>query len=1469
MAKPPQTREEAQRAIAQMMRQQPKLERQLSMEMSRLTDSDGNPVYTQEQINEEIARLRGMSFEVGYAPDKLDIAYEADAFYVAPPAQTVQPFKSDLQKMLDAAKLQTRIPLDQKTDTVRGKFDETFNPRVFTTMYLDQLVSQGMDVNQAAMYTEGLQGTYDYYIRKGLKRDEALQKALDTSNEMQSIGMDLKKLPNFAQTQSKDLNVFEIQKIEGDLPDLTESQMAYIDGIRSSQIEVLRESYQNSLKNKRVPHMKITVDGYSRDIPTDLYTFLDENLPYYPEGTYITRDRSLEDAMRGKRVEVLNEGAETLMKTSAYNLEDLAEVEARKDVGKNKDSWFLDPEAKKHVLENAEDFYDRGIFSHDTATGGTVETPVGYGFRGLFSLMSGTYGLLYAPLANYGMDIAGEYIAKPLAKAGGALLQDLGYEVPEGSVPTSLYRDAPQSLEELGERVAGSLEEIDKLEEKRQEYLKKTMPNYVNVNNTAMGRMAEQLARGGGIMTGGLDVAKVQEYEPGSAAAMAFVGLVADLKNPVDNFIFDVQRAIFPKIGGVARQRKTDKMLMEANLGLDKLPTRLEETFRQTMRYQLGDDRHIGNFVYKTLPKEYQKKIGEVTDVQDIRNLQAAKIRHNLEAYEMFQDMAGKGFTNVEIAAKLKGTPMETTSMYRLIDKNPMVNQKTLQQTMESGFIKTENVPSLDNYAEVQQIYRTLKPGMTFEPVAQTLLKNPKYGKDVRYKSAIRLIEDLIRKRHGKNHKLTENDIANIGISYRHRASMMAMADLIPDVGKLAKILAVSPNTYVTEKQKEKIMDVFNKDRATMIWRKANAQNGTDVVRMPGQKIEADYVRGAYEYEEDWNKMIYYYATEDTDDVVVSVRNLTYEERDVLHNTISAAPLKQFQKERMLRNLDDRQQISTKDWNQLVDARIDNIAEQMSMGMIEQDQVRLNDMQQLNLSEAFGHVSRESLLQNINVAIKKFLETDDDLAAKFKAMITKRDPATRSAFQKTSFLQTEQQVLRKLPNEMNVALESIDENIERVLKNTQKYNVPVKDITRVEALQAFSVGEFQKSPAGILGQKNRLDDMFQFFLQQFVYAAEMKPNYSEIDFFFSQKKNIAQTMYTPKGKKALRVFIEQRMDEVIDNPHEVATIFMETANEWAKLVQNAPLMRRLKYLDNKIKVKTIQFDMDNLADKYKELVVQMYHYSVVQKAQTKMIVDVILPKLPEVFLETMRPKININRPQYNELLKDFMKYMLSPKKPTYEDQVNYAKKLLNEFSRTVDVTGTELESTYTNLSKNLKENIAENAVEYFKNQNESLKSRQRKFKLDLQDKIIKANKNVDDAITNAKKLLEQAEQNKFAITKTKGTTRAQRKEAVDLYNKRAEATDKKVKELKAEKPRIQARYEEELEKLNRSADKARLTITADQKKLKMDLANNTEKQLMDLYERLDARGVINNRNEKIDEVLALMKAEVNKFDDFF
>ena len=1497
MAKPPQTREEAQRAIAEMMRNKPKLERELSREMSRLTDSDGNPVYTQEQINEEIARLRGMSFEIGYAPDKLDIAYEADD--VAPPAQSIRPpssetlfgsellpAKSDLQKLLDAAKLQVRIPGDATSDTVRGQFDEPFNPRVFTSVYLDQLVSKGMDVEQAAMYTEGLQSTFDYYIQKGLTRADALQKALDTSNKMESIEMDITQLPKFSDKASTELSVLAKQKTEGNLPDLTESQMAYIDGIRTSRIESLKDSYEASIKQKRVQHMKIAVDGYSRDIPTELYMFLAENLRYYPEGTNITSNKYLEDAMRNNRVEVLNEGAESLMQTSVSNLDDLAEIKARMDVGKTKDNWYLDPEAKQYVLENAEDFYKTGVFSDDTATGGTVETEIGRAVRGLTSLFSATYGLT-APITNYGLDIVGKYALRPISKATGGLAKEVGLIDPENitTFAQSLDTDTPQNIYDLSRRVGNIPKDIAELEEQRQQYLQETMPQYANINDSTLGRIQEQVARGGGIMLGGLDIANAKDYDPGTKALTAFTGLYMDFVNPVDNLVFDVIRSAPSAI----KAGQIDRTLMQANLGLAKLPSPIVQMAKKTMQYQVGDNRHIGTFVYNTLPKKYQQTIGELTDVQDIRYIQGTKIRHNLEAYEKFLDMSTAGKTNDEILASYKNTPMQNTTIANIIEENILDDQFELLQRIENGFVNADNIPSLDSYPELYTIYRSLEPGMTMERVAQKLLKNAEGKQRPQYKQAVRTLEDLVRKRHGKNYKLTQQDIDNLGISYRHRSAMMAMADLIPDVGKLETILSITPRTFVTPKQKEKIMKVFNQDRATLIWRKVNAQNGTKVMRVKGKELEADYFRGAFRTEEDWDKIIYYNATEDADDVVVSVRNLTDEERDVLVKTIETTPLTRFQRDSLLSNLKERNVISTNDWNQLASKRIDNIAEQMSMGTIEQDIVRLNETQQGLLAEASSYVGKASQIRALYDKLrtskqgKAFKRNVEDLKALYRQRRGKADPAIQSFIPNTSFLSTEQQVLRKLPNMINTAGDNLSSNIAKVINNPEKFNVSQPDLLPIEALQAFSVGEKQTSPQGLLAQQNRLADMYQYFINQFVYSEQMRPNRSMVDYIFTPRMYIAQNMYTTAGKKAQRLFVEDKVKKIVDNPERVGEDLIQASEEWASLIRNQDLMRDLQYVDPNVpltvrkidnptvQISTIKFAKDNIKKQFEQLVVSMYEYSVVQKAQNKLIVDVVLPNLPEVTLEQMRNKININRPEYNQLLKNFMAYMLSPKKPTYEEQMNYAKKLLNEFNKRIDVQGTPLEDTYAKLKGNLIRSIKGNTNQYFKDQALMLTARVKQSRQDLGKKAINKYKNVDYAIANAKKILEQSKQNKFAITKTKGTTKAQRREAVQLFEERKKVINKRIKELKERKPRIAKQEIREIKKLNKSAEDARQILLSRKKRLDEELANPAEipeKQLMDLYDRLAARDMIRNPNSKLEEVLELIKAEGHKFDDF-
>ena len=1476
MAKPPQTRDEAQLAIAQLIRNQPDLERQLAREMTLYTDSQGNPVYTQEEIQDEIARLREMSFQVGYAKNKLDLAYEKDE--VAPVTQSIRqpdidpvmgidflPAKSDLQKMLDSLKKQSTVPLAQDNLTLRGQFDEAFNPRAFTTLYLDELVNRGVDTNQAAMYTVGLEATYDYYISKGHKRIDALQKALDTSNQMQSIDLDVTKLPTFQSNQQKELDPFAKQRVEGTLPDLTENQMAYIDGIRGAQIDIQRTENVESLKRQNVRHTKITVNGLSRDIPTELLMYLQENVPYYPKGSYITTDKVLEDAFRNNAVDVLNEGAEYRMTPQGRNITGLAEVQARKNVGKTKDNWFLDPESKKHVLENAQDFIDEdGILFDDTITGGTVETDLSRGLRFLFGVNSAAYGLLVAPTANYGLDIFAEYIGRPISKAAGGLQQELGIEIiPQDAFAQSLYTDTPQSFAELGSRILDVPEDITKLEKERQEFLAKTMPQYVNVNNSHLGRVAEQVARGGGIMLGALDTARTQGYDPATTVLTAATGLYGDFKNPVDHVIFDAGRAVFtaPKLV------RLEKQLMNSNLGLDKLPSIPEEIIRQTIRYQIADNRHIGNLVYKTLPKSYQQTIGKIDDAQDIRNLQATKIRHNLEAYETFVDMSRANKTNAEIAQRLRGTPMEQTSIFRIIDENPLVDQSTLRKTLEKGFIKSDSLPSMKDYKELRDVYRTLKPGMVIEKVAQNILTNPQLAKNENYKTAVRALEDIVRRRHGKNHILTDKDIANLGVSYRHRRAMMAMGDMLPGIGKLPKILSISPNTYVTPKQQEKIMKVFNKDRATLIWSKANLQNGTHVKFSKGMEIEADYFRGAFRREADWDFMIYYNNTEDDYDVFVSLKGLQPEEIDVLRNTIQDAPLVSFVKERMLKDLDELGVISTNNWNKLADVRIDNIAEQMAMGLREPDLVRINEAQQRNLAEAFGHVSKDSLAIRIRDAFVRAANAEG-LQNRFKAMIGKGDPSLVSSIPKTSFLLTEQRALEKLPKEINTAMENVRQNTALVIQNPSKYNVTKQDLTPFEALQAFAVGLKQKSPEGLLAQKNKIADMFEFFIRQFVYSADYEPNYSMIDFFFTPKLNIAQNMYTPAGKVALREFVEARVDKILANPHTVAGELIDTANDWAKLLLDPEKMRVLKYIEPKIPIKTIKFEMKNLTEKLEEVALRMYEYSVVYKAQQKTIADVLLPKLPEVFLQSMRGKININRPEYNQLLKNFMGYMLSPKKPTYEDQLNYAKELLNQFGRKVDVKGTDLESTYNNLNRNLRNTIVKNADQYFRDQAAILKNRIQQADTNLRTKLKAANANVDNAIKNVQQVLEDAKQTKFAITKAKGTTKAQRQEAVRLYEARKKAVDKKIKEFKERKSKNKLKFEEELAKLKQSGEVARKNLASKKVNLQSRLENPTDKELIDFYRQLDNDGIIVTRDSKLDEVLDLMKAEGDKFDDF-
>jgi len=1457
MAKPPKTEAEAELEIARRLRETPQLERQLYMEMMRLQDSSGQSVYTAEQIDNEINRLKSLSFTQGYAQDPATIAYEASS--VAEPAQSVNPNKSDTQKLLDAFYKQVSIPVDKRQGTIRGAFEQTVNPRTFTTLYLESLINKGVEPNQAATYTVGLESVYDYFINEGNSREDSLRKALETSKKLQDPKI-LTKLPKIDESKGQGKIDFSdpstwIQKqfTTGNLPDLSPEEMAYFDGIREQQLQQYRQQFDEALKdNRKQLHTLVKVNGYTQNVPTDVLMFLQENLPYTSKDSYITQNESLEDAIRNNTIEIINEGEEYETNLTNITRQMLSEVQARDYVGKNKDNWFLDPESKKHVLENAEDFYsDFDLLFHDTITGGTVETPLMQAIRTLISPFTVPYGI-YAPVANYGMEIIGNYVATPISKALGGLEQDITKEfdvdfVDDDKFAQRLYQGSDPSLE----AILSIPEDIDRLEEKRQQFLKETMPNYANVNDTVVGRIAESVARGGGIMLGALDVAEVNEYDPATTGITALAGLYFDFKNPIDHAVFDSIRGGFTAV----RAAKLNKAFDSVNLGTAKSSNIVDLAVQDAIRYQLADDRHIGKLAYKFVPKSYKAKIGSIDDVQDIRNLQAVKVRHNLEAYEEFLDVtsaarntANRNIDTVsQVLSKLDESPdLQNTSVYRIISQNADKTPKQIKDLLERGFINADSVPSLNNYKELRNVFKTIenRPNLSVEQIASQLKSNSQFFKNPKLVKAIDTLEDITTNRYGTNVKLDAKKLKAIQDIYRHRASMMAMADLMPGVGKLPKILAVSKQTFVNPKQRDKIMDVLSKQKDTQVFMKAMALNNSEVARVLGTQIDADYFRGAYIFDKDKNKMIYKTVTQDSDQTVVPLIGLAKEEKQILRNAIITTPLRTPVKARMLDDLNNRNYITVDNWNNLTEKKIDNIAEQLQMGMKEADINRLSSKQLASLNEAFGHVSRGSLLEAIGQA-KDRVKNAQGLKNKLK-VLRRKENIVDSSLPNSFFALKEQQILRALPNEINTAVDRIPEVVSEVLRRPLEYNYkgsldPKNKTAGIDALQTFVVGLVQASDAGKLAQSNRLADMLYYFVNNFVFSQELKPNRKLVDQFFSPNKvSIVDDFLTNEGQTALRNIVELQVPKIIKDPTKLTEILLDTSNTWFQTLSNPKKMKELQYISEYTTVKSIKFFMDDIAEQLDEVVLNLYQYKTVQEAQIKMINEIAIPNLPEMVLSKLRGNLKIDRFQFNDLIKNYMSYKLGPARPSYAEEVEYMTKLLNGFVRDVKLQSPELNTTFKRFRSTLKSNIAQNANKYFTEQTTILNKR-----IDARKKAFI--KQIDSALQDAK-------DKKFSITKVKGPTKKQRANAVKTFNERAKI--------------IKSKRSEGLERLKTQAIDSVDKLKKEQKDLQKLLDTGQDGDLVNLFRSLEQQNVISIRNKKLDEVLKIMKTEDAKFSNF-
>ena len=250
----------------------------------------------------------------------------------------------------------------------------------------------------------------------------------------------------------KTTSAFGYQVTEADMPaDLTPEQMELAKQMIVQNQDKVYKGVLAAGKDVTVPHTRLTVDlgtGVAIDVPTSVYQVVMSRNPKLPNYEPFI-DEKTDALIRGAVASGANE--RPLMKgvkNPDIMLRNYAKAEAITKAG-DPNAWYLNPEAKKAVLENPEEYVQEGFFEDISPFGDVAETGGAYGFRMAMSPLNAIAGVLQTPLeVGVGTVVGG------LAEVGEAagLLPEADYFDPfelsrvrqqQRAKDTPLYEDSP------------------------------------------------------------------------------------------------------------------------------------------------------------------------------------------------------------------------------------------------------------------------------------------------------------------------------------------------------------------------------------------------------------------------------------------------------------------------------------------------------------------------------------------------------------------------------------------------------------------------------------------------------------------------------------------------------------------------------------------------------------------------------------------------------------------------------------------------------------------------------------------------------------------------------------------------------------------------------------------------------------------------------------------------------------------
>jgi len=1289
-----------------------------SIAYQQLMGIDGQPIYTPEEADEEVRKIRGTSYSAGYGtPDELKSSFDAPASNVIP-----KPGRPVTERLAEGLSKRSVVP---ESRPLQSSYVIDFDA------YKNDLVeNKQVPIEEADNFITGLKAVYEYKLNQGIDQEKALQEA---DEEVGNINNSKKiQLKNDEASYKK-----QIRSTKENAPDYTPSQMQYYKAIKEKEEYKRANYYLNDVfGNTEYDQTTISIpDKGEFTIPTDILIYIDENKAFNKD----LLGYAFEEDIRKSNYEMINDEnqfgqviASESSKIPLYYQKGMARVLAQKDIqNRPKDTWYLSDEYKEAVISNPEKFIEEGFF-HDTfIDGGTIENNLEYFFRQIGAVGSAAMEGA-APILTPSIAIASEYIAEPLSYGIQNVIID---SIPLGKD----LLDRPEPLEERK-----SLNYLLEAEQRRQQSLRETTPQYAA--NDFFGRIGAGYSRGTTIFEISIESIKDEGYDSLTKTLIGAPAIVADVLNPLDPIAWK-------SVGIVADSVKLNKIDKQFNNGgiSNISSTAIKQLSAEAQREP----------VVKAIMKSIdpvKRKILESGDPiivgDDIRFQAGSKIRDEIEASDHYLELGSQ--VSFEDVMQNIALNFPKTALAKQLEKaENYFDAEGIYLKHQNLLYNNAAMPSLKTYKNQTQLQRNLRVGESAEEALYNIKNAPDYKNQVKANKTLN--KDLnsalktIRRTLGHNKKLTAEDIVFIQKVLQQRTSLEAVADLFPKgLGSLRHVRRLTDSVYVDKSVFKKVEDlVYETDiMKTLYALKLNPKN-IEVLTQTSRMVEADYLKGQFQRNSDWTKMIYYNATRDTDNTAITLSNLSIADKNKFLKEVSKLPLKVGERKRILTDIRNNS-LFLKDERRIVDMLLETTARRLQVDLPVDMLTRLSKGEQKTLQKAVGSPGRATISSSPMLQdSRRLITSQEEMANIQKGNVERAVNYIKNKFSNETKIELDEQIkifpvdsdilpamqqkmLQALRNSITAAKSKLDDRLKDVKNNFNAYGLTDKPSNDYEAFSAYIRGKTQNSYYGKLAQRSDIAGMFEVCIDSLLGTYKEELNYGYLDKFFETKIIKDRAVYTIQGESQLRLKAEDMARELIENPTKFEDVLLKGAQDWLDIIRNKGLIDRetgefVAVLNARAIPSQIGFSSSIKVLREGILNEQMRGYLVqeVFKTQSEAIHDIALPLLDEVNLKALAPTIRVNRPQYTESVKSLLTKMQANDYNRRRD-FETARGLLNNAMAETRISDNpnlrELLETFTDdVSSYLIEGYNDTfkaTTKFIKNRaNENIKLTNKKFKL--------------------------------------------------------------------------------------------------------------------------------------------------------